>query len=460
MELIKEQASVLPYDRVYCETSALCSACGQRSPAVLASRGGQVWLSKACPEHGEHEELFEENARFFERQSEYDKPSTPTLKETITKDGCPDDCGLCEAHNQHTCIALLEITQECSYGCPICYAQAGASSRLTIEEGTNRLQKCLDAEGGKLDVLQISGGESTEHPDLLKFIEMALDKGVRYVMLNTNGERLSRDPGIIKDLSRFRQRFEIYLQFDGVTPKASQKLRQKDTTTTLFKALDNLAGVDLPATLVVTVAEEANGQELGEIVAFALKHPIVRGINFQPLTYFGRAENLDRSNRITRTGVIQRLEQQTKGLLVADDFVPLPCDVHNIAITMLVRQGRSFVPVTRKIDARNHLPILDNTLCYYAQDIIKEASGSACCSLKLLWDGLPFISTALKGLASQDRTRFANLNTLRITVSQFRDRFNFEQQAIQKECVHVLAPGGKRIPFSVYNMKWRGVDGY
>lgn len=460
MELIKEQPATTAFDRTYRETSALCSVCGQKCPAVLALKNGQVWLSKTCPEHGEHEELFEEDAAFYEKQKEYDKPPTPTAKETQRAKGCPDDCGLCTAHNQHTCIALLEITQECSYGCPICYAQAGVASRLTLEEGATRLQKCLDAEGGKLDVLQISGGEPTEHPDLIRFIEMALDKGVRYVMLNTNGERLYRDNAFINELSRFRQRFEVYLQFDGVTPKASLKLRQKDTTATLFKALDNLAAVDLPATLVVTVDEEANGQELGEIVSFALKHPIVRGINFQPLTYFGRAENLDRSKRITRTGVINRLEQQTKGLLVADDFVPLPCDAHNIAITMLVRQGRSFVPVTRKIDARNHLPILDNTLCYYAQDIIKEASGSACCSLKLLWDGLPFIGTALKGLTSHDRTRFANLNTLRITVSQFRDRFNFEQQAIQKECVHVLVPGGRRIPFSVYNMKWRGVDGY
>jgi uncharacterized radical SAM superfamily Fe-S cluster-containing enzyme len=449
---ILQQTQIEDETGMYRATVALCSTCGERIDARLVQKVGKVLLSKTCPNHGIHEELFEDDVAFFEKQSEYDKPSTPTPKETQTTRGCPYDCGLCPEHNQHTCIALLEITERCDYGCPICYANAGNGEDLDLETATQMLDHVIEAEGGQLDILQISGGEPTQHPDILKFIELADSKSIRYIMLNTNGARVATDPEFVKQLARYRGKFELYLQFDGVNPEASKRLRGKDTTETTYRALDRIAAHGLPATLVVTVAKGINEKDLGKIVDFATNHPAVRGINFQPLTFFGRASRDDSTQRITRTGVIQELEKQSQGMLLTTDFIALPCDVHNVAITMLLKQKGKWQPITRKVDAREHLPVIDNTLCFYAQDVIKEAVTTPCCCFKLFKDGLPFLGTALKGFTAKDRTQFANENTLRITVTQFRDRFNFEQQAIQKECVHVLTPDMQRVPFSVYNL--------
>jgi uncharacterized radical SAM superfamily Fe-S cluster-containing enzyme len=42
-------------------------------------------------------------------------------------------------------------------------------------------------------VVQFSGGEPTIHPQILEMIALAQAKGIRSVMLNTNGIRLARD---------------------------------------------------------------------------------------------------------------------------------------------------------------------------------------------------------------------------------------------------------------------------
>ena len=47
-----------------------------------------------------------------------------------------------------------------------------------------------------------SGGEPTIHPQILEFMEMALDKGVRTVNLNTNGIKLAHDRGFVEALSK------------------------------------------------------------------------------------------------------------------------------------------------------------------------------------------------------------------------------------------------------------------
>jgi uncharacterized radical SAM superfamily Fe-S cluster-containing enzyme len=47
-------------------------------------------------------------------------------------------------------------------------------------------------------------------------------------MLNTNGLRIARDENFAKELSKFRDRFEIYLQFDGFKESTYKHLRGKN----------------------------------------------------------------------------------------------------------------------------------------------------------------------------------------------------------------------------------------
>ncbi len=438
-------------------TSSLCSMCLSKVPAKILLRDNKVFLQKTCDDHGVYEELLEEDAGFFLRHSKYDKPCTPSIPETETRYGCPYDCGLCPDHEQHTCIALLEITQRCDLGCPICYADSGHGDELTLSQMESMIDTYQKAESGEAEILQISGGEPTTHPQVLEAIRLARSKCLRYVMLNTNGLRIADEPEFAAALGEFSNRFEVYLQFDGLDDRIYQKLRGRDLLQTKLRALDNLAAHNVPVTLVMTVHRGVNDQEIGRVIEFGIKAPNVRGINFQPLAFSGRVEGANPANRITLTGVLKEVEAQTNGMLRMDDFVPLPCDVERVAITMLYRKDETFIPLTRKMDISKYLPLIDNTLSFYAEDLIKNAGEAMCCGSKcecfnFAKDFFKLAPLGMKGIMARSKKDFTTANLFRITVTSFLDRYNFEMKAMKKECVHILTPDGRRIPFSAFNL--------
>ncbi|HOF89234.1 MAG TPA: radical SAM protein, partial [Armatimonadota bacterium] len=312
--------------RFHALTVSLCSRCGARVSAKIVLRNGAVYLRKTCLAHGIHEELLEEDADFYLRGARYDKPGTRSQTQTLLDRGCPDDCGLCPDHEQHTCIGLLEVTPACDLGCPVCFAEADAGAPLPLETIRRMLDAFQEAEHGEADVLQLSGGEPARHPDILAIIRLAREMGIRYVMLNTNGLRLADDPDFAAALGEFRGGFEVYLQFDGLDDRPDTALRGRGLAETKRRALAALAAHRVPATLVTTVQGGVNDDQLGAILTFAMAHPTVRGVNVQPLAFFGRHDGLKPADRLTRTGVLRRLTAQMAGMLTMDDFLPLPCD--------------------------------------------------------------------------------------------------------------------------------------
>jgi uncharacterized radical SAM superfamily Fe-S cluster-containing enzyme len=448
--------------RLHAMTTSLCSSCAATVPAKVLLCDDTVVLRKTCPEHGVHDALLEEDAAFYLRGADFAKPGTPTRADTPLSRGCPHDCGLCPDHEQHTCIGLLEITRRCDLRCPICFADADAGDFLPLETIGAMLDAYQAAEGGKAQVLQISGGEPTQHPQVLDVIALARDKGIRYVMLNTNGMRIAEDPAFARALGQFTGGFEIYLQFDGFNDAAYTRLRGRPLAALKQRALANLAEHRVPATLVATVQGGVNDGEVGRIVEFGLNHPTVRGVNFQPLAFFGRTDGADLDTRVTRTGILRRLEAQLGGMLRVDDFIPLPCDPDRVAITLLYRGRDGFIPIPRHARPQQYLPVLDNTLAFYAEDLWANllasiGRGQVCECLSFLKDCVPLASFGAKGLLSRDRVQFATDNIFRVTVTAFLDRFTFDMKAMKQECVHVLTPDGRRIPFSTYNLFYREV---
>lgn len=438
-------------------TTCLCSTCAQTAPGRIVRRGNAVFLLKRCATHGPHEELLEEDAEFYLRREEYRTPPTPSTVETEHRLGCPFDCGLCPDHAQHTCIGLIEVTDHCDAGCPVCYASANGAAFLDMESIGRMLDAYIAAEGGNAEILQISGGEPASHPQILDIIRLARDKGIRYVMLNTNGQRIADDPAFAQAIAEFHGGFEVYLQFDGINPEASRRLRGRDRTQLHLKALDNLASAGVPATLVTTVEAGVNDGDVGSIVEFGMNSPAVRGINFQPLAYFGAAANRPAEGRVTLTGVLQRIQKQTNGMLRTDDFIPLPCDPNRVAISYMYREKGRFVPMARRADVREYLSSTGNTMAFFPQDALARAASAFCCGqtcscMNFVKDLIPLMPLAGRAARAKDKTAFATVNLFRVTVTSFLDRYNFDLQSMQMECVHVLTPDGRRIPFSAYNL--------
>ncbi len=439
------------------ETFSLCKVCLGSIPARVVERAGRALLDKVCPRHGPQLELLEEDASWYRRRLEFDKPGTDSRRQTEVQDGCPFDCGLCPSHEQHTCIGLVEITGACSLSCPGCYASAGGGSPVALEQVQRSMDGYLAAEGGRAEILQVSGGEPTTHPQLLAILKAARSRPFRYLMLNTNGLRLADDERLADELAELGQGFEVYLQLDGVTETTAGALRGRDVLAAKMKAIERLARRSIPVTLVMTAAAGVNDHEIGKMILYGLGTRGVRGLNVQPLAYFGRQAGEPGLERLTLTGVLRRIESQTGGLLRRDDFVPLPCDVERVAISYLARRGEEYLPVLRGVDTRRLVPLIDNTLAFDTADVLLKAlrglrSGVGACAC---WDFLrTFVPLGPPGLllrSRASRARFVTEETFRVSVTSFLDRFCFERRAAQRECVHVVTPTGLRVPFSAYN---------
>lgn len=436
-------------------TLSLCPECRQRIPAKLVIRDNSVYLRKNCPLHGETEVLFEADAQFHLAKRSYDKPGTASVTQTAAAKGCPFDCGLCPEHDQHTCIGLIEVTRQCDMECPVCFANGGRGGFLELEQIGRMLDFYQSAEGGRAEILQISGGEPTTHPAILDIIGLAKSKQFKYIMLNTNGLRLARDPEFVQALAQFRPGFEIYLQFDGWEEETYRRLRGRNLVSEKEAAIRNLQAQQIPLTLVATVEQGINERELGRMVHFGLNTPGIRGLNIQPLAYFGRTLPYPKE-RLTLTGVLRQIEQQMKGMIRVSDFIPLPCNVERVALTYLLKTGAEFLPITRTTDVRQYLSLIDNTFAFKLDDLLARLKTNLfqveyCCEcMRFLQD---FKKLVPKGFNVQAPDAIEN--TFRISVTSFVDAHNFDLKSMQKECVHVITPDLRRIPFSAYNLLYR-----
>lgn len=439
----------------YQATKGICDICLQQIDAKIIIQNNQVFLLKNCPVHGMQKHLLEENADYHLKKVLFDKPATIHTNETKASKGCPYDCGLCENHEQHTCIGLIEITSKCNLHCPICYANcSGDGVDLPLETIEKMVDFYIDSEGGKAEILQISGGEPTLHNDILKVIAMCKQKNIGHIMLNTNGIRIAEDIEFVKELASFIEGFEIYLQFDSFQEGSYENLRGISLLEYKKKAIANLNQYNIPTTLVCTVKQGVNDNEVSDIINYGLTTSCVRGVNFQPVARFGNYED-GSADSYTVSSIIRLISETSNGILKAEDFVPLPCNVERVAITYLYKYKNSFVPITRDKNIDKYVPFISNTFLFTIEDSLSQGEAPRfgfCKCLDFLEDFNRIVPKSFFLWGKEERVKYLNENTFRISISSFVDKYNFELKGMQKECVHIITPDCKRIPFSAFNM--------
>ena len=440
-------------------TRTICPECMELVDGKIVYDTNCAYILRQCPTHGESLELLEEDAKWHIHKSDYDKPGTASTCQTKAEKGCPYDCGLCPSHDQHTCIGLMEITRRCDMSCPTCFAEAGKGRDLDLGTIEKMMDFYMASEDGKAEILQISGGEPTMHPEILRIISMAKGKGFKYVMLNTNGLRIAEDEKFVEALGAFKGGFEVYLQFDGLDDEVYRQMRGRPLLDVKKRAIANLGKHGVPATLVCTVDKGINDGGIGQLLIYGMDEKYVRGVNFQPVAYFGRYSG--ERNRITLSGILKRIEEQTGGLLKMSDFMPLPCDVDRVALTYLFKENGSFIPITRGKDMSQYRNLIGNTFVFTLEDTLKTLKDedatfglSDCCDL--LADIKRHIPKGFIFKSRENKMKFVDENTFRISVSSFVDAWNFDMKSIQKDCVHVITPDLRRMPFSAFNMLHRG----
>ncbi len=308
-------------------TESVCPECLARIPAWRILRGGDVYLRKTCPEHGQFEAVLWRGEPAYTSWVRPKIPAYPKNPFTAVDRGCPYDCGLCPEHRQHTCTALLEVTQRCDLGCAFCFARSGshAAPDPGIEVIEGWYQRLLDA-GGPYNV-QLSGGEPSLRDDLPEIVALGRSLGFGFIQINTNGLRLARDRDYVRRL-REAGLASVFLQFDGTENAIYETLRGRRLLAAKWAAIEACAEEGLGVVLVPTLVPGVNTHNIGDMVLFALEQlPAVRGIHFQPVSYFGRyPQSPVDGDRVTLPEVIRAIEAQTDGLVSRESFKPSGCE--------------------------------------------------------------------------------------------------------------------------------------
>jgi hypothetical protein len=201
------------------------------------------------------------------------------------------------------------------------------------------IEKMLDAvvrNEGHPDVVQISGGEPTLHPDFFTIVKMAKARPIRHLMVNTNGLRIAQDEDFAKRLAEIED-FEVYLQFDSFEREALLDLRGGDLRWVRERALERLNRHNISTTLVVTLKKGLNDGEIGTVIDYALTQPCVRGVTLQPIQDAGRLEKFDpATDRLTLTEVRRKILEQTS-VFRAEDVIPVPCHPDSLAMAYALK---------------------------------------------------------------------------------------------------------------------------
>jgi tetraether lipid synthase len=445
------------------QTTSLCETCLALVPAKIAIKDNEVWYEKRCKTHGVQSTLISSDAAYWRLCKDYIKPGDRPLNlQSRTEYGCPYDCGLCPDHEQHSCLALIEINEHCNLTCPVCFADSSPARGKHLPLSTiERMVDALVASEGEPDIVQISGGEPTLHPQFFEVLDLVRSRPVRHVMINTNGLRLAREPDFVARLAEQKRGLEVYLQFDSLSRDALMTLRGADLRRVRQEALENLERHGVSTSLVVTVKRGVNDEEIGEIVRHALEWRCVRGITFQPVQDAGRNEGFAKSQRITLSDIRRRIVEDS-GVFGPSDMVPLPCNPESISIGYGLRNGRSVLPVTSLVPREEFVAITPNTISFEKQPILKEkfielfslSSGANNAPARLA----EFLCCLPKAEVPAGLTYE---NVFRVTIVQFMDRFNFCLGGVKRSCIHFVTPNGQIIPFDTYNLFYRDgrIDG-
>lgn len=429
------------------ETYSLCPVCLERIPAANVAYGENIYLEKSCPEHGFYRTLVWYGKPDYRAWLRQENNTPPAHHERSQYNGCPYDCGICPEHRQEACCVLVEITHRCDQACSYCFANAGESMpEMNLAELNDLFNFLIRCSSDHPYLLQLSGGEPTMRRDLPDIISLAKSKGFSYIQLNTNGKRLGSDSNYAQTLAAAGLDI-IFMQFDGMDDQLYQSIRGEKLFDVKKQAIANCRAAGLGVVLVPTVIPQVNSDHIGRIIDFMLENlPAVRGIHFQPVSYFGRFPQAPRDEmRMTIPELLTSIEEQTQGRLKIGDFLPLlsgncRCSFHGNF--MLMPDGT----ISAVTDPKQ------SGCCSCKQDAIVQARNyigkkwSQCTTLNGINDVGNYRSEwdiLLKRL---------NLESFSITAMAFQDCWNIDLDRLQKCRVHVATPSHKLIPFCAYNL--------
>ncbi|MBE6488937.1 MAG: radical SAM protein [Methanosphaera stadtmanae] len=475
------------------KTKSLCPECLKILDAEVYIEDNKVFIEKNCPEHGNFKNTYWRNADAYKAAINYE--AEPHKLENLNEatGDCPSNCGLCEYHKSQTVLGLIDVTNRCNLRCPICFANAAASGTL-YEPSQDEIRKMLrvlrENQPVPTPAIQYAGGEPTVRKDIVELIKIAKEEGFTHTQIATNGLALANDENLAKELKDAGLN-TVYLQFDGITEEPYIKTRNADIFSKKIEAIENCRKASLGVVLVPTLVTGINDDQIGGIINFALDNiDIIRGINFQPVSFAGRTpSDKVEEQRITVDDLMYQVEEQTNGMIKKDAFysastvapisdlisaisnseaeVTLTCHEHcGVGTYVFKEEDGSVIPITDFIDVDKFMELIEKSIPDVSKDSKIAKTKAIARALKTLPKTVDTskspsyinVTDLLKNIfIKQDYTSLGDfhVNALLISCMHFMDPFNFDQDRVSRCVIHYATPDGKIIPFCTMNNIYR-----
>jgi uncharacterized radical SAM superfamily Fe-S cluster-containing enzyme len=474
------------------KTKSLCPECLRVVDAEVFEDQEKIMIKKTCPEHGEFENTYWQGSEAYSFAANYDHPGEGISNPRTTIEAeCPQNCGLCAEHESQTILGLIDVTNRCNLRCPICFANAAVSKSLyepSYEEIRQMLRNLRANQPVSTPAIQYAGGEPTVRKDLVELIKLAREEGFSHTQIATNGIKLAKDPELAQKLKDASLN-TVYLQFDGVTEEPYIAARGRNLLPTKLEAIENCRKADLGIVLVPTLVKGINDDQVGDIIQFAIDNlDIIRGVNFQPVSFAGRtpADEVEKQ-RITIPKFQKLVEEQTEGKIGCNDFYPassvipvtdfveaiegeeqiaITCHPHCGAATYIFIDGDEVIPITRFVDVDRFFDLLSRS-----SDDIKD--GGIIGKAKVLSratmelpktidrdkkpESLDLTGILTKVFKERSYSALGDFHhkTLLISCMHFMDPWNFDQDRVKRCVIHYAVPDGRIIPFCSMNAIYR-----
>jgi len=306
---------------------SVCPACYQEGKvhkisASVIEEDGKIWITKKCKKHGSFKDIYFSDADVYKKWIKYE----------VTGESAPDvktkffnEPALYDKHKSQTVLTNLMATNRCNLRCSYCFMNAGAAGYVyepTLDQLRDLMIQARTERPMGSKAIQITGGEPTVREDLFDIVRMAKGVGFSHIQVNTNGIKLAESADYCQRLKDEKVN-TIYMSFDGITKETNPWIEQNK------KAIENLRKVNLKVVLVPVLIGGKNLHETGKIVRFALDNmDIVRGVNFQPISFCGRVTKIkDKKRDVQRVDYVQmmaEIEKEFGGQISRDDFYPVP----------------------------------------------------------------------------------------------------------------------------------------
>ncbi len=451
---------------------SICPLCRKLIQGKILFIDNRVILKKRCPEHGEFQSLLSSDKKYWIKSLTYTKPgATPNKWSTKPLSGCPEDCGLCEDHEQHTCSPIIEITNYCDLSCPICMVWNQNNYHMKFDVLKKIINGLIEKES-TLEVVFLSGGETTLHPDFFQFCEHITKKEeIKRVLISSHGIKLGKDDEFAK---RFKELgLYLSLQYDTYDKKTSNSMRGTDLLEKKMACLENCDKYDIPIVFVITVARGYNEGELGSILDYALSLDFVTSVAIQPMAYTGSGGTgfpQDPLLKLTQPDIHNLLDKQSKWLKKTD-FYPVPCSHPSCytACYLLKQENGELVPISRFADIESYLDAQQNKAIMSGDDSEEQLIQDA---IYDLWSAQSITADSdavLKSLKAiynkynqqdccQPIWKQNEKNIKAVFIHSFMDELDMTISRIRKCCTHYALPDGRLIPGCAYNTVHRYRD--